>query len=109
MMIAIQARDLSLTQSLRGHVYKRLAFTLGRCSSRVHRVEVRLSDINGPRGGVDKSCKIKVQLPGKPDIVVEDVQADLYTAIDRAAGRAGRTLARRLHRSLPADRGPAIA
>lgn len=96
MMIAIQATDLTLTSSLRGHVYKRLAFALGRCSSRVHRVVVELSDVDGPRGGLDKSCLVKVQVPGDNDIVIRDIQPDLYTAIDRAAGRAGRTLARRL-------------
>ncbi len=96
MVIAIQSRGVLLTGALRGHVRKRLSFSLGRCGSRIQRVDVKLSDINGPRGGIDKRCLIKVQVLGKRHIVVEDIQSDLYTAIDRAAGRAGRTLARRL-------------
>jgi len=59
---------------------------------------VRLSDINGPRGGNDKRCRIKVPLAGRQDVVIEDTEADLYVAIDRAADRTERALARRLER-----------
>jgi ribosome-associated translation inhibitor RaiA len=42
--------------------------------------------------------------------VIEDTEADLYMAIDRAAERAGRTLQRRLARRLrPAPGFPALA
>ena len=37
-------------------------------------------------------------MPGQADIVIVDTQASLYVAIDRAAGRAGRVVARRLGR-----------
>ncbi|MGB5259488.1 MAG: HPF/RaiA family ribosome-associated protein [Gammaproteobacteria bacterium] len=96
MQIAIQARGFSLTDTLENHVSNRLGFTFSRASSRVRRVYVRLSDLNGPRGGVDKRCLIEVRLDGLPAVVVEDVQPDMYTAVDRAAGRAARTVMRRL-------------
>jgi ribosomal subunit interface protein len=96
MQIEIQSRDFSLTDALENHVHKRLEFTLARGGRKVRRVEVRLSDLNGPRGGVDKRCLIEVRLDGLPVVVVEDIQSDLYTAIDRAATRAGRTVMRRL-------------
>jgi ribosome-associated translation inhibitor RaiA len=59
---------------------------------------VRLSDINGPHGGADKRCHLQVMLNGLPDVVVEDTEADLYIAIDRATDRAGRTVVRKLNR-----------
>jgi len=59
---------------------------------------VRLSDINGPRGGLDKRCGIEIRLKGASAVAIEDTEADLYVAIDRAAERAGRTLDRRLAR-----------
>jgi ribosome-associated translation inhibitor RaiA len=52
----------------------------------------------GPKGGADRRCKIQRVLPRIPDIVVEDTQASLYVAIDRAVNRAGRTLRRHLMR-----------
>jgi ribosomal subunit interface protein len=102
MQIDIQARDFSLTQALRSHIERRLGFALSTRYDRIRRILVRLSDINGPRGGHDKCCQLQIVMPGQADVVIEDTQADLYAAIDRAASRAGRTVARklaRLHRS----------
>ncbi|MGB5259581.1 MAG: HPF/RaiA family ribosome-associated protein [Gammaproteobacteria bacterium] len=96
MQIAIHAHGFSLTDALEKHVHSRLGFTFSRVSGRARRVHVRLSDLNGPRGGVDKRCLIEVCLDGLPAIVIQDVQPDMYTAIDRAAGRAARTVLRRL-------------
>ena len=96
MQIDIHARGFSLTDALETHVHNRLGFTFLHASSRVSRVHIRLSDLNGPRGGVDKRCLVEVRLEGLPVVVVEDVQSDMYSAIDRAVGRAARTVMRRL-------------
>ena len=66
---------------------------------------MRLSDINGPHGGADKRCHLQVVLAGLPDVVVEDTEADLYVAIDRATDRAGRTVVRRIDRQQTAPAG----
>jgi len=98
MQIDIQARDFSLTDALRSHAEQRLRFALTCCSDRIQRVAMRLSDINGPRGGADKRCHLRVVLVDLPDVVVEDTEVDLYVAIDRSADRAGRSVGRRLER-----------
>ena len=59
---------------------------------------MRLSDINGPRGGKDKRCHLELRLKGLPEVVIKDTEVDLYVAIDRAAERAGRALQRCLAR-----------
>ena len=94
----IQARDFSLTKSLRNHAERRLRFALACFDNHIQRIVMLLSDINGPRGGVDKRCQLRIELGGMPDVVIQDTEADLYVAIDRAAYRAGRTLVRRLDR-----------
>ena len=96
MQIAIQAHGFSLTDALERHVQNRLQFAFSRVSGRVRRILVTLSVINGPRGGVDKRCLLEVRLDGLSSVVVQDIQTDLYTAIDRAAGRAARSVMRRL-------------
>ncbi len=98
MQINIQARNFSLTKALRNHAERRLRFALTCCDSHIQRVVMRLSDINGPRGGADKRCHLQLILAGMPDVVIEDTEADLYVAIDRAADRAGRTLVRKTKR-----------
>ncbi len=103
MQIDIQARNFSLTSALRNYIERRLGFALSSRDDRIRRVMVRLSDINGPRGGADKCCHIQVVLPQLTDVVIEDTEVDLYVAIDRAADRAGRTVGRRLARHR--DRG----
>lgn len=99
MHIDIHTHGFSLTPGLREYVGKRLAYALSHGDDSITRLTVRLSDINGPRGGDDKRCLIEARLKQVPAVVVEDVEADLYVAIDRAAERAGRALARRLARS----------
>ena len=96
MQIDIQTRGFSLTEALEKHVHNRLGFTFLHASSHVNRVRVRLSDLNGPRGGTDKCCLVEVRLERLPAVIIEDVQPNMYTAIDRAVGRAARTVKRRL-------------
>ena len=99
MLINIQTQGLELTEALQDYTEKRLAYALSHGQQQIQRVQVRLIDVNGPRGGVDKRCQVDVRLKGLPAIVVEDTESDLYLAIDRAAERVGRTLARRLDKN----------
>lgn len=104
MQIDIQSQGFSLTSALLSYAQRRLHFAMAYCSGHVNRVVVRLSDINGPRGGADKRCHIQVVLAGIPDVVVEDTQVDLYAAIDRAITRAKRTVVRKVDRQLTQQR-----
>jgi ribosomal subunit interface protein len=98
MQIDIQARQFTLTDALRRHTEHRIRLALTCCDDHIQRVMVRLSDINGPRGGIDKHCHIQIVLAGLPDIIIEDTEADMYVAINRATDRAGRTLVRKINR-----------
>lgn len=98
MKLQVFTQGFDLTDGLRAHVERRLAFSLSHAEDVVSRVIVRLSDLNGPRGGIDKCCGIEVRLKNAPPLVVKDVQSDLYVAIDRAAERVGRAFLRRIAR-----------
>ena len=98
MQIDIQTHGFSLTGALREYTERRLRFALARATNRVRRIAVRFIDTNGPRGGVDKRCRIRVTLNGHGEVVIEDTETNLYLAIDRAADRIGRTVMRRLAR-----------
>ena len=62
MQIDIQARNFLLTDALHQHVRRRLSFSLCVRNEHIQRILVRLSDVNGPRGGEDKCCHIQVRL-----------------------------------------------
>lgn len=98
MQIDIQARHFSLTDALRNHAERKLRCTLTCCDEHIQKIIMRLSDVNGPRGGSDMHCHVQVVLGGLPDIVIEDTEADMYVAINRAVERAGRTLVRKIDR-----------
>ncbi len=98
MQIDIEARNFPLTEAPCTHAERRLRFALTCCGDCIRGVVMRLSDDNGPRDGADKRCRLRVMLADLPDLVVEDTQADLYVAIDRATDRARRTLVRKIER-----------
>ena len=99
MRMTIQANGFEMTAALRAYTEQRLASALGWAREHMHKLAVSLSDINGPRGGVDKRCKIQVQLGGGREVIIEDTEADLYAAIDRAADRADRAVVRQVERT----------
>jgi ribosome-associated translation inhibitor RaiA len=69
---------------------------LGRYETKVVNVNVSLFDINGPKGGEDKCCKIIVKINGASSIVVQDTAEDLYDAINTCTRRCRRAVKRQL-------------
>lgn len=98
MQIEIQARDFSLTSALRSHIKRRVGYAFSSYQHYIEYIDVRLSDINGPRGGSDKRCQLHIVLPNHTNIIVMDTEPDLYVAIDRATDRARRAVARKIVR-----------
>lgn len=98
LQIDIKARDFCLTDAERNYAESRLRFTMTCCDDCIENIVMWLSQTNGPRGEVGKCCRVQVVLAGLPDLVIEDIETDLYIAIDRATGRAGRTLVRKVNR-----------
>lgn len=98
MQTTIQSRGFVLTEAIRGYTERRLRYAVSFAGENIRRITVHLSDINGPRGGEDKCCHLVLTLKGMPSVVIEDIESNLYTAIDRAVERASRSVARLLNR-----------
>jgi len=96
MQVDIQARSFTLTHALKEYAEMKLKSSLSRCQDHLRTVVIRLSDINGPRGGEDKLCHIHVVMPGMPDVIIEDTELDMYAAIDRATDRASSAVFRKI-------------
>ena len=104
MELNVRGLNFDLTDAILAHVRRRLHEGLAHYAPRLRGVTVRVSDVNGPRGGVDKRCHLEVTADAVGTVVVEEVDADLYRAVDRAAARLRRQLAREFGRRLPAAR-----
>lgn len=98
MQVIFTSRDPQAA-GLRPLAEQRLRFVLRRLKSRVPRAEVALSDVNGPRGGLDKRCQVALQTDGAGSVVVTSVAGDWRSALDNALARAARFLLRQARRS----------
>lgn len=98
MRLDIRGQHIEVTTALHAHAARRLQFALGRFGQRIARVAVRLTDLNGPRGGMDKQCQMVAEMAPGGKVIVEAIDADLYAAITQAADRLGRAVARELER-----------
>jgi ribosome-associated translation inhibitor RaiA len=89
---------------LRSLAERRVRFVLRRLSGLVPRAKVHLSDMNGPRGGIDKRCQLELSTDGAGALVVTSVAKDWRTALDNALARAVRHLVRSWQRGSDARR-----
>lgn len=88
------------------YLRRKLGRKLGKFAPSIERTSVRVADVNGPRGGVDKRCRIKVVLSGLPSVVVEERHHSLQVALDGAVARAERAVRQTTRRrSMKAHRG----
>lgn len=99
MNLEIRSQGFNMSEALERYAERRLGFALRKFAKEIGRVTVRLSDLNGPRGGADKRCQITASLPPSPAVTLQAVEADPYAAIDRAAARLERALARSMGRT----------
>lgn len=83
---------------LREVTERRVRFALRRLDWLVPRAEVQMSDVNGPRGGIDKRCQVELRTDGAGSVVVSSVASDWRTALDNALSRAARFLMRQWRR-----------
>ncbi|MEM6329677.1 MAG: hypothetical protein AAF790_05450 [Planctomycetota bacterium] len=71
--------------------------TLARYREAIRDVVVRVRDQNGPRGGVDQRCVVRVALLGAPDVVVREQRAEPLVALSSALKRARRNIGERIN------------
>lgn len=93
MQVLFKSRHPQVAE-LRELAERRVRFVLRRLAWLVPRAEVQMSDLNGPRGGVDKCCQVELRTDGAGSVVVTSVANDWRTALDRALARASRYLTR---------------
>ncbi|MDQ3364139.1 MAG: HPF/RaiA family ribosome-associated protein [Myxococcota bacterium] len=103
MKLSIRQRHLDDSALPVDHVERRVRVALAKFGETVAAVHCTLDDINGPRGGVDKLCRLRIWPRQGRELVVVEMAEDLERAVDLAAERAARRVARRLARTRQAN------
>lgn len=84
---------------LRTLAERRVRQALRRLAWLTPQVRVHLSDINGPRGGIDKRCQIELTTDNGKSVVVTSLARDWFSALQSALTRASRSLLHSLQSS----------
>ena len=104
MQVIFESRDAS-AHGFREEAQGRVRFVLRRLGAVVPRAKVKFTDVNGPRGGVDKHCLLEVKTEKAGVLVISSLASDWRTALDEGLGRLVRALTRALHRQHKPVRG----
>ncbi|HWR35579.1 MAG TPA: CBS domain-containing protein [Clostridia bacterium] len=94
----IRVVGVRLSEDSRADIRRKLGRKLGKFAASIERVSVRVKDVNGPRGGVDQLCRIKVVLSELPSVVFNNQDASAEVAIDGAIAGAERAVRKALQR-----------
>lgn len=104
MTVSIIDRSGELSDKQRDDAERRLLFALSRFHPKIKRVSLVIANVDGPRGSVEKWCRIAVRLHRGQDVVVSDQDSALPTCVSRLADRAARAVARGVDQQWPAGR-----
>lgn len=94
----IRLVGVNLDEGQRADIRKRLGVKLGKYATAIERVSVRVEDVNGPRGGVDKICRIKVVLSALASVVFASQASSLTDAVNGALAGTERSVRRSVGR-----------
>ena len=99
MNIQVNFRNIKKGSTAIKQVRERLSLAFARTQDAIQSVSIIISDVNGPKGGVDKLCRILIKSDHLPDIVITESQSNIGSAINRCISRARQSLSRNLKRN----------
>ena len=94
-------------QAWRDIAERRLRFAVRRLRDQVLQAQVRLVDLNGPRGGIDQRCQIQLTTDGMGTVVVHATRRHAVQALEAALKRAITAMVRQWQKQRRIVRQPA--
>ena len=98
MKLELRARHVTVDPRLRELCERHLLYSLGRFEDHVRRVQLWIEDLNGPRGGCDLRCVLRVGLRRGGAVTVECTESRPELAVGEVFDRARSALVRTLQR-----------
>ena len=105
MQVIFETRDPEAAH-LRPLAERRVRLALRRLGWLAPRARVHLSDVNGPRGGIDKRCQVELITDSTGPVVITSMARDWLSALHSALARAAQALLHTWQRSRKARRTP---
>ena len=84
--------------ALRQFAEHALSRKIGARAGRIRRARMRLKDVNGPRGGVDKTCHVRLEVAGGGEVSASGEAPGWYEAVTMAVINARTALDRHIAR-----------
>ena len=94
----IRSMGSALDKDHKEYLQRKLQRMSEKFAPEIERTSVRLQDVNGPRGGIDKRCQVKVVLRGLPSVYVDERHRSVQAAMDGALARADHAVRQALQR-----------
>lgn len=98
MKLTIRTRHIVITSDTTAEIHRRLVQAFRRILPTIRAVDISITDINGPKGGADKQCRIRIRGRSIPTVVVEHVGMDTLATVSIAAERAEQVVLRKMAR-----------
>ena len=98
MKLTIRTRHLTLTPEALEEIRRRIELVFARIRPWIRAVDVTIADINGPKGGADKQCRMRVRGRGVGSVIVEQVGLATPATVAFAAERAEQVILRKVAR-----------
>ena len=98
MELTITDLNVGLSNENLSRIQQKTRRMFNKISDSVKKINITINDINGPRGGKDKNCRIIIHTKGIPDIVIKDNQTSVTSAVNISLSRARIVLLRKVER-----------
>ena len=98
MQVFLESSDVMLPRNEGEAIASRFRSAFERFANRIESLSVSLKDVNGPRGGRDKVCMIRVELATGRQIIVRERSFRLRRAIGKSIRRTRTLVAHELKR-----------
>lgn len=98
MELHILNRNVGIASDQRDRIERSLHYAFDQFADHIRTVNVSLSDVNGPKGGNDILCRLKIVLNRNGELVVEGMGASVDSVVAETADRASLAVSRRLDR-----------
>ncbi|WP_144392957.1 hypothetical protein [Pleionea sediminis] len=98
MYLSIQSNNITLNSLAKENIKKRARRVFSRVEDKIDKVLINVKDVNGPKGGPDKLCKVIIESTVSSTIVVTNRKQNLAAAVDLALTKACFNLTQKMKR-----------